>query len=218
MLCIFLPCLSAIAALAFSFDGYVRAKWGAWGEGALFDAWPLAVTQALGLTGLAFLPLLLLPEQDAGDYNTKIEKRRYAKLTPGRSLFAPLVAIVTFATLPEVPRIDREPPIRPSLHLSIQPYPPHLCICRSSGATPSSLTATCTSTAGWTSPTLTSWARRAARSTAPPNPNPNPNPNLSPKPLTLSLTLTPRQVDGAASLSSYVDSPFYAVLLVRVRA
>ena len=25
-------------------------------------------------------------------------------------------------------------------------------------------------------------------------------------------------VDGAASLSSYVDSPFYAVLLVRVRA
>ena len=102
MLCIFLPCLSAIAALAFSFDGYVRAKWGAWGEGALFDAWPLAVTQALGLTGLAFLPLLLLPEQDAGDYNTKIEKRRYAKLTPGRSLFAPLVAIVTFATLPEV--------------------------------------------------------------------------------------------------------------------
>ena len=166
MLCIFLPCLSALAALAFAFDGYVRAKWGAWGEGALFDAWPLAVAQALGLTGLAFLPLLLLPEQDAGDYNTKIEKRRYAKLTPGRSLFAPLVAIVTFATLPEVlvrvrarvrvrgrvsvrvrvsvsvrvrvrvsivtfatlpevPRMDREPPIHPSLHLSIQPYPPN---------------------------------------------------------------------------------------------
>ena len=49
------------------------------------------------------------------------------------------------------------------------------------------------------------------------NPHPNPNPNLNPKPLTLTLTLTPRQVDGAASLSSYVDSPFYAVLLVRVR-
>lgn len=105
VLCIFLPCLSAFAALAFSADGYYRAKWGAWGEGALFDAWPLAVSQALGLTSLAFLPLLLLPEETEVAYNTKLKEnkeKRLQKLHQGRSFFPPLVAIFTFATLPEV--------------------------------------------------------------------------------------------------------------------
>eukprot|EP00964_Phaeocystis_antarctica_P090702 scaffold58068_cov33-Phaeocystis_antarctica.AAC.1 len=102
VLCIILPCLSAFAALAFSADGYYRAKWGAWGEGALFDAWPLALSQALGLTGLAFLPLLLLPKETGVAYNTKLKEKRRQKLTYGRSLIPPLVAIFTFATLPEV--------------------------------------------------------------------------------------------------------------------
>merc|ERR1740130_2525139 len=157
VLCIFLPCLSAFVVLAFSADGYYRAKWGAWGEGALFDAWPLAVSQALGLTGLAFLPLLLLPEQTGVAYNTKIVQRRAGKLNSGRSLFAPLVAIFTFVTLPEVFRrysflADSNIHVDSRMDLS----------------DPDILGAPCSA------------------------------------------------VDGAASLSSYVDSPFYAVLLALV--
>merc|ERR1719149_45830 len=145
VLCIFLPCLSAFVVLAFSADGYYRAKWGAWGEGALFDAWPLAVSQALGLTGLAFLPLLLLPEQTGVAYNTKIEQRRAGKLNSGRSLFAPLVAFFTFVA-------DSNIHVDSRMDLS----------------DPDILGAPCSA------------------------------------------------VDGAASLSSYVDSPFYAVLLALV--
>jgi len=157
VLCIFLPCLSAFVVLAFSADGYYRAKWGAWGEGALFDAWPLAVSQALGLTGLAFLPLLLLPEQTGVAYNTKIVQRRAGKLNSGRSLFAPLVAFFTFVTLPEVFRrysflADSNIHVDSRMDLS----------------DPDILGAPCSA------------------------------------------------VDGAASLSSYVDSPFYAVLLALV--
>lgn len=157
VLCIFLPCLSAFAALAFSADGYFRAKWGAWGEGALFDGWPLAVSQALGLTGLAFLPLLLLPEQIGVDYNTKLKERRATKLNSGRSLFAPLVAIFTFVTLPEVFRrysflADSNFHVDSRMDLSDHDI----------------LGAPCSA------------------------------------------------VDGTASLSSYVDSPFYAVLLALV--
>ena len=153
ILCICVPCLSALAAILFSAHGYYRAKWGKWGEGALFDAWPLAVAQAAGLTGLAFLPLLHSPELGLS-YNVKIAQRRVQKLTPGRSLLAPLVAIITFATLPEVFRkysflADSDLHVDSRMDLS----------------DPDILGAPCSA------------------------------------------------VTGAASLSSYVDSPFYAVLL-----
>ena len=153
LLCIFLPCLSAFAALAFSAHGYYRAKWGEWGDGALFNAWPLAVTQALGLTGLAFLPLL--HEKESGmSSKEKIALRRRVKLKPGGFLIAPIFAIFIFVTLPEVFRrysflADSDIHVDSRMDLS--------------------------------------------------------DPNILGAPCSA--------VTGAATLSSYVDSPFYAVLL-----
>jgi hypothetical protein len=153
LLCVWLPCISAVAAIFFSAQGYANAKWGDWGDGALFDAWPLAVSQAAGLTGLAFLPLLLSPKS-LEEKEKRAQKREPNKLIPGRSLVAPFVALFTFVTLPDVFRrysflADSDLHVDSRMDLS--------------------------------------------------------DPNILGAPCSA--------VTGAATLSSYVDSPFYAVLL-----
>ena len=153
VLCILLPCLSAVVTLTFGAYCYYRAAT-EWGARTLLHALPIAVAQAVGLTGLAFLPLLHSPESDA-TYNVDLVRKSYVnKLTPGRSLLPPVVAVLTFVTLPEVFRrfsllADSDIHVDSRVDLS----------------DPDILGAPCSA------------------------------------------------VDGAASLSSYVDSPFYAALL-----
>merc|ERR1719305_2263092 len=56
------------------------------------------VAQAVGLTGLAFLPLLHYPPRHLLGISGPASNR----LTPGRSLVSPMVLVLTFITLPEV--------------------------------------------------------------------------------------------------------------------
>ena len=153
VLCILLPCLSASVTVSFGAYSYYRAAT-AWGARTLLHALPIAMAQAVGLTGLAFLPLLHSPESGV-TYNVDLVRKSYVnKLTPGRSLVPPLVAIFTFATLPEVFRrfsflADSDVHVDSRMDLSDADI----------------LGAPCSA------------------------------------------------VDGTASLSSYVDSPFYAALL-----
>ena len=101
LLCVWLPCLSALVTVTFGAYSCFRAET-EWGARTLLHALPIAVAQVVGLTGLAFLPLLHSPESDL-IYNIELVRKSYVnKLSPGRSLVSPFVAVVTFVTLPEV--------------------------------------------------------------------------------------------------------------------
>ena len=153
VLCVFLPCFSALVTVLFGAFSYYRSA-EEWGAGTLYNGLPIAVAEAVGLTGLAFLPLLHSPESD-DIYSIGLVRKSYVnKLTPGRSLISPLVAVLTFATLPAVFR-----------HFSFLADSDIHVDSRMDLSDPNILGAPCSA------------------------------------------------VTGAASLSSYVDSPFYAALL-----
>jgi hypothetical protein len=97
--CVWFSIASAVIVVLFGLYSYFRSttEWGGVGPQI-----PIALAQAVGLTGLAFLPLLHSPESDLL-YNMELVRKSYVnKLTPGRSLIPPAVAVFTFFTLPSV--------------------------------------------------------------------------------------------------------------------
>lgn len=92
-LCIVVPIAAAASTVLLGAYGYFRS-YKQWGEGPLMQAWPIAAAQAAGLTGLAFLPLLL--RAGVGD-EFEIEANR---LRSGRSLIGISAVVLFLGSLP----------------------------------------------------------------------------------------------------------------------